>query len=217
MLGARRSHIVSLSGEAFNLLKRMVQAERDQKADEARIDGAIARAENEIAALEGQLAPAELQKSINAIRDRTIITIRDVRKNMQNRINAAKNMQAVFLRRSLRFANDDAEDATLRKRFFELLALTPTAALIDHFHDAIDVGDIACAESIRFEFHCRADREKYQNRFDTMVTNAALNLPLEMQQKLTNIRNSAAKADARITNLLRQARSVHSMDQTTTT
>ena len=37
--------------------------------------------------------PEELQKAIITIRDRAILTIRDVRKNMLRRTIAAKNMQ----------------------------------------------------------------------------------------------------------------------------
>ena len=45
-------HYAEKAGEALTVLKRIVQTERDQKADEDRIDAAIARAETEIAALE---------------------------------------------------------------------------------------------------------------------------------------------------------------------
>jgi hypothetical protein len=219
MLSARGIHPVSQPGEARNLLKRIEQTEREQAADAARIDGAIARAESEIAALEGQLASTELQKAITAIRDRAIMTIRDVRHNMQKRIGAAENIQAVlskdFLRPSLRFAKDDAEDVNLRKRFFDLLARSPTAALVDHFQDAIGAGDIACAESIRFEFHCRADRQEYDERFDAMVAKTVLHIPVEIQKRLANIRNSADQVDARVTDLLRRAHSIHPIDEPT--
>lgn len=67
------------------------QAERDQDADCARIDAAIRSGEQEIAALEGQqLDPDEMRKEWSAIRDRTIVIIRDARHNVLNRAKEAK-------------------------------------------------------------------------------------------------------------------------------
>ena len=64
----------------------IAEAERDQDADCARIDAATALAEREIAALEGQhLEPHEMRREWSAIRDRTILAIRDVRRNIAKR------------------------------------------------------------------------------------------------------------------------------------
>jgi hypothetical protein len=41
------------AAEVSSLMKRIAQLERDQKADEARIDAAIKKAESEISVLEG--------------------------------------------------------------------------------------------------------------------------------------------------------------------
>jgi S-adenosylmethionine/arginine decarboxylase-like enzyme len=198
--------------EGFNLLKRILQVERDQKADEARIDDAITKAESDIAALnQRHRAPEEMQRAIIAIRDRTVLIVRDVRKNMQNRDIVAKNMQETlsddFLRQRSRFANDDIEDANLRTRFFELLERSPTYALLDYFGDAREVGNIACAESIQFEFKCREDRHEYNASFEAIVANLSVCDPVEMRKRLANIRNAAEKVDARITNLLQRVRS----------
>src|SRR5260370_28904977 len=113
-------------GEVFNLANKILQAERDQKADETRIDDAITKAEGEIAALEQRdLDPEVLQRAIITICDRAILTIRDVRKNMLKRTIAARNMQESvdddFLRRCSRFAEDDLADANLRTRFVEVV------------------------------------------------------------------------------------------------
>ncbi|TMJ21842.1 MAG: hypothetical protein E6G96_20340, partial [Alphaproteobacteria bacterium] len=55
------------------------RAERDQEADCARIDAAIVVSEQDITALEDQqLDQLEMQKRWSAIRDRTILAIRDV-------------------------------------------------------------------------------------------------------------------------------------------
>jgi hypothetical protein len=207
-------HYVEMAGETLTLLlKRIVQTERDQKADEDRIDAAIARAETEIAALEQRhLAFEELQGAITAVRDRAVLIIRDVRKNMHKRTIAAKDMQKYlsddFLRRCSRFAKDDLEDAKLRTRFLELLARTPTFALIDHLQDAVEAGNIACAELIRFEFQCRDNRHESMTRFETIAAKLSPHDPIEMRKRLANICKAAEMVDARVTHLLQQARSV---------
>ena len=195
--------------EEYDLLRRILQAEREQKADEARIDDAITKAESKIAALNQRLlAPEDMQRALIAIRDMTILIVRDVRKNMQTRDNVAKTVQETlsddYLRQRSRFAKDDIEDKNLRTRFVELLKRTPTYVLIDHFRDALKVGNTACAESIQFEFKCRDDRHKYAATFKAIVTNLSPCDPVEMRKRLSNIRNSADKVDARITNLLQR-------------
>src|SRR5207302_1832989 len=72
------------------MLRGAVEAERAERehADCARIDAAVALAEQDIAALEDrQLAPDEIRKQWFAIRDRTILAIRDVRNNIVKRAN----------------------------------------------------------------------------------------------------------------------------------
>jgi hypothetical protein len=205
-------HSADLAGEVLNFLNKILQAERAQKADEARIDDAITQAESEIAALEQRnLGPEELRRAIITIRDRVILTIRDVRKNMLKRTIAARSMQESvdddFLRQRSRFAADDFVDANLRTRFFELLERTPTFALIPHLQDAIEVGNIACAESIRFEFQCRDDRQEYTASFEMILAKIARHDPVEMRKRLANIRSAAEKVDARVTDLLKRAQS----------
>jgi hypothetical protein len=210
-------HYAVKAGEALSVLKRIVQTERDQKADEDRIDAAITRAETEIAALEQRsLAPEEFDRAITAVRDRAVLIIRDVRKNMRKRTVAAKNTQETlsddFLRRGSRFAKDDLEDANLRTRFFKLLERTPTFALIDHLQDAVEADNIACAESIRFEFQCRDDRHEYMASFERIVAKLALHDPIAMRKRLTNICNAAEKIDERIADLLQRVRSARNLN-----
>jgi hypothetical protein len=200
------------AGMALTVLKRIVQTERDQKADEDRIDAAIARAGTEIASLEQRhLAPEELQRAITAIRDRVVLITRDVRKNMYKRTIAAKDMQEClsddFLRQCSRFAKDDLEDAKLRTQFFELLARSPTFALIHHLEDAIEFGHVAWVENIRFEFRCRDDRFEYTANFEAILATIALHDPVEMRKRIANIRNATEKVDARVTDLLHRAQS----------
>ena len=210
----KQRHSAASVEERFDWPTRILQLERDQKADGTRIDYAIAQAQREIVALRRHVGGQELQRSINVVRDRIILTVRDVRKNMARRTIAAKNMQAIvddsFLRRSSRFATDDRTDEKLRARFFELLARTPTYSLLQHLMDAIDAGNSACAENIRFEFQCREDRQQYCATFHMILDKHAFRDPVEMRRRIANIRKVADDADARITDLLRRCAGIES-------
>jgi hypothetical protein len=210
----KQRHSAASVEERFDWPTRILQLERDQKADGTRIDYAIAQAQREIVALRRHVGGQELQRSINVVRDRIILTVRDVRKNMARRTIAAKNMQGIvddsFLRRSSRFATDDRTDEKLRARFFELLARTPTYSLLQHLMDAIDAGNSACAENIRFEFQCREDRQQYAATFHMILDKHAFRDPVEMRRHLANIRKVADDADARITDLLRRCAGIES-------
>jgi hypothetical protein len=210
----KQRHSAASVEERFDWPTRILQLERDQKADGTRIDYAIAQAQREIVALRRHVGGQELQRSINVVRDRIILTVRDVRKNMARRTIAAKNMQGIvddsFLRRSSRFATDDRTDEKLRARFFELLARTPTYSLLQHLMDAIDAGNSACAENIRFEFQCREDRQQYAATFHMILDKHAFRDPVEMRRRIANIRKVADGADARITDLLRRCAGIES-------
>jgi len=206
-------HRADNAGGFFNLRNKILQAEREQKADKARIDDAITRVESAIAALEQRhLDPEEYQRAIITIRDRAILTIRDVRKNMVTRTIAARNMQNTvnneFLRQRSRFAADDLADANLRTRFFEILENTPTFTLIHHLLKAVELGNTAYAESIRFEFQCRDDRHKYLASFEMILSKMALYDPVELRKRLTNICTAAENVDTRVTDLLRRTTNV---------
>src|SRR5258707_15881227 len=85
--------------------------ERRQLADYARVDYAITKGEDEIAALkELRLGPDELRRETSVVRDRTVLAVREVRKNMAKRAIAAKNMRGPLvesLRQRSRFAVAD--------------------------------------------------------------------------------------------------------------
>ena len=147
------------------MLPKVLEIERHQLADYARVDYAITKGEDEVAALEELcLGPNELRREASVVRDRTVLAVREVRNNMAKRAIAAKNMQRSLvesLRQQSRFAVVDTVDASLRARCFASLECIPTLTLICHFIDAIKAGDFARAESVRFEFHTREDRHEY--------------------------------------------------------
>ena len=76
------------------MIPKVLEIERYQLADYARVDYAITKAEGEIAALE-ELWPGsnELRRESSVVRDRTVLAVREVRKNMAKRAIIAKNMQ----------------------------------------------------------------------------------------------------------------------------
>jgi hypothetical protein len=124
------------------LFERIIKAERDQKADQARIDAAIAKAEQQIAVLVRRpITREQLHKAIIAVRDRTVLAICNVRRNMQTRTVEAKNIEESlsdeFLRQKSTFAEDEVEDVRLRMRFFKLMECTPTFTLIVYLRDAL--------------------------------------------------------------------------------
>ena len=76
------------------MLPKVLEIERRQLADYARVDYAITKGEDEVAALEELwLGPNELRRETSVVRDRTVLAVREVRKNMAKRVITAKNMQ----------------------------------------------------------------------------------------------------------------------------
>jgi len=112
------------------LLPKVLEIERRQLADCARVDYAITKGEDEIAALEELcLGPNELRREASVVRDRTVLAVREVRNNMAKRAITAKNMQGSLiesLRQRSRFAAVDTVDASLRARCFASLECIPT-------------------------------------------------------------------------------------------
>ena len=98
------------------MLPKVLEIERHQLADYARVDYAITKGEGEIAALEELcLGPNELRREASVVRDRTVLAVREVRNNMAKRAITAKNMQGSLvesLRQRSRFAVVDTVDAS---------------------------------------------------------------------------------------------------------
>ena len=81
------------------MLKDAVQAERDQEADCARIDAAVRLAESAIAALAGS---NEVHKHRCELRDRTILSVADVRRNIVRRARQAEETRREMVEASFR-------------------------------------------------------------------------------------------------------------------
>src|SRR2546427_13246731 len=76
------------------MLPKVLEIERRQLADYARVDYAITKGEGEIAALEELcLGPNELRRETSVVRDRTVLAVGEGRNNMAKRAITAKSMQ----------------------------------------------------------------------------------------------------------------------------
>jgi hypothetical protein len=207
--------------KASALHLKILQAELDQNADARRIEDRITRAERELVRLKRRhLDSEELQKAIIGIRDRAVLSIRDVRKNMQKR--AAKTIQMQndltgYFRQCSRFADDELEDVHFRIRLIELLARTATSALLDHLQEASQVGHMACAELVRFEFQTREDRHAFAAKFQEITARTRRHDPVEMRERLANICSAVKNVDSRVSDLIMQSQLVHSIQERTMT
>jgi len=190
------------------MLPKVLEIERCQLADYARVDYAITKGEDEIAALEKLcFEPNELRKESSVVPDRTVLAVREVRNNMAKRAITAKDIQTSLvesLRQRSRFAVVDTVDASLRARCFASLECVPTLTLICHFIDAIKAGDFARAESVRFEFQTREDRDEYAVTSRAIFAQFAPTEAADILKSIAKICRTAEMADARVIDLFRR-------------
>ena len=183
------------------MLKGVIEAERaerDQEADCARINAAIGLAEQDIAALESrQLEPDEMREKWSAIRDRTILAIRPVRRNVIERASKAKQTEKWMIEKSIR----EESDGRVTREFSAELKKVPTKDLLDYLRYLIKIGDRARIQSICILFEAREDRQAYNVAFGKMLAQFALAKYGGLEERLTRICCLAEKADASIANL----------------
>ena len=180
------------------MLKDIIEAERDQNADCARIGAAIHLGEQDIAALESrQLDSDEARKRWCAIRDRTILAIRDVRRNVIKRANEAKETERWMIEK---FFREKANGNPLHE-FSVTLQDIPTKGLLDYLCYLIRVGDPARVQCVRVAFKARLDHHRYNVTFDRMLAGFAFAESGDMGERLARICRSAEKADARVVDL----------------
>ncbi len=174
------------------------QAEQDQAADCAYIDDAIALSEQDIADLEDrQLDPHELRKEWSAIRDRTIITVRDLLHNVAKRAAEAKATEDWMSQKLMA----KESDRLVIREFSVALKEVPTRNLVDYLRYLIQMEDQARIQSVRMAFAERDDHEAYDVTFGKMLAQFALAEYGDLGERLARIRRLAEKIDARIANL----------------
>ena len=179
------------------MLKDIIEAERDQNADCARIGAAIHLAEQDIAALEGrQLDSDEARKGWCAIRDRTILAIRDVRRNVIKRATKAKETEIWMIEK---FFREKANGNPLND-FSVTLQDIPTKGLLDYLGLPGSGRRPSRVQCIRVVFEARVDHHRYHVTFDRMLAVFALADLEILGSDLSDFR-SAEKADARVADL----------------
>jgi hypothetical protein len=179
----------------FKSATEVERAERDQHADCARIDAALDSAKKNIAAVESlQLDPNEIRKQWSAIRDRTILGIRNVRHNVVRRAAAAKETEIWMVVKFLR----EVRDGRVLREFTADLKEVPTKNLLDHLRYLIQIGDVARIQSLGAVFATRNDRRPYSATFGKMLTEFTLAQSGSMGERIPKIYLLAETADARL-------------------
>ncbi len=174
------------------------RAERDQDADTARIAVAVDTAQRAAAALPiRQADPDETRKEWSAIRDRTILAVRDVRHNVIKRAKLAKDTERWMVEKWLREIND----GRILREFTADLERVPTAGLLDYLRYLIGFADIARIQSINAVFAARADKQPYEAVFDRMLGQFTLSRCGPLGARIARIYELAELVDVKIFNL----------------
>jgi hypothetical protein len=186
------------------MLKNIIEAERDQDADCTRIGAVVRLAEQDIAVLKcGQLNPNEARKKWSAIRDQTILAVRDIRLNVVKRADEAKETHREIIEAFFRDRGAHPEDNKSRPRpeYSAILQEIPTKGLLDHLRYLIQVGDFVRAQSVRAAFELRKDRYRYALAFEKILAQLAFAESGDLDERLARISRSADEMDAKITDL----------------
>jgi hypothetical protein len=144
------------------MLKDAVQAEREQEADCARINAALTLAETAIAAL---ASSDEAHNRLWELRDRTILTVADVRRNIIGRAEQAKETRREMIKAS--FHSRVPSQSTIE--YAAMLHDVPTSGLVHHLRYLIRSGELDRVESVYHAFENRADSHLYIRPFDEIV------------------------------------------------
>jgi hypothetical protein len=183
------------------MLRNVIEAERDQAADCARIAAAIRLAEQEFAALDGRhYDPEEARKRWTIIRDRTIFAIRDVRRNIAKRASEASATRALLIEKCFRERADCIHDRTVHD-FSAMLQDTPTRGLLDHLSYLVEVGDLSRIQGVRAVFGERDDRHWYAAAFEKILARFAFGKVGDDLERLARIYRLAEESDARLIEL----------------
>ena len=183
----------------FRDLDEVERAERLQDADCARIEVAVDAAERAIAALEArQPGPDERRKELSAIRDRTILATRDVRHNIVNRANKAKQTERWMVQKWLSEVN---EGRILNELTADLQKM-PTKGLLDYLRYLIEFNELARIQSVNAVFAARPDNARYAAAFEKVLGQFTLSKCGVLGARIARIYQSAESIDARIVQVL---------------
>jgi hypothetical protein len=182
----------------FRDLDEVERAERLQDADCARIEVAVDAAERAIAALEArQPGPDERRKELSA-RDRTSLATRDVRHNIINRANKAKQTERWMIQKRLSEVN---EGRILNELTADLQKM-PTKGLLDYLCYLIQFNELARSQSVTAVFVARPDNARYAAAFEKVLGQFTLSKSGVLGARIARIYQSADSIDARTVQVL---------------
>jgi hypothetical protein len=176
------------------MLKDAVQAERDQEADCARIDAAVSLAET---ALAGLASSDEAHKRRCELRDGTILSIADVRRNIIRRAKQAEETRREMIETF--FHNRVPSQSIIE--YAAMLRDVPTSALVHHLRYLIRFGELDRVEGVFHAFKNRADRHFYIEAFDEIAAQCALTDSGDKLMSLARICRLADETDTKLTDL----------------
>jgi hypothetical protein len=177
------------------MLKDSVQAEREQEADCARIDAAIRLALTAIAAVANS---DEAHKRRCDLRDRTVLSVADARRNIIRRAKQAKETR----RKMIEALFHDRVPSQSTIEYAAMLHDVSTSALVHHLRYLIRSGDLDRVEGVYHAFENRADRHHYLGSFDEIAAQGAFSdSGDELAKRLARICRLADETDAKLTDL----------------
>jgi len=177
------------------MLKDVVQVERDQEADCGRIDAAVSLAETALAAL---ASSDDSHKRRCELRDRTILSVADVRRNIIRRARQAEETR----RKMIKAFFHDKVPSQRTIEYAAMLHDVPTSALVHHLRYLIRSGELDRVEGVFHAFENRADRHFYIGAFDEIAAESAFaNSGDELAERLARICRLADETDAKLTDL----------------
>ncbi|HEY7297317.1 MAG TPA: hypothetical protein VH684_05205 [Xanthobacteraceae bacterium] len=176
------------------MIKDVIQAEWDQAADCALIDDAVHLAEADMAAL---AQSQENHRHWSAIRDRTILTMRDVRRNILHRADEAKATLKELTESFFR-----ANGIKAPPNYSTTLQDIPTTGLVHHLQYLIRTGELQRVQGIRDALENRLDRHSLVAVFEEILAQCLLSdSQSESRKRLVRICRLAKEADAKLTGL----------------
>jgi hypothetical protein len=176
------------------MLKDIVQTEREQEADCERIDAAVRLAGAAIAALAGS---DEVHQRRCAIRDRIILSVADVRRNIRRRAEGAKKTRKELIETFF------LEGATNQSRLDYSVVLhdMPTNELMYHLQYLNRTRELDRVHGVYHAFQNRADRHPYIGAFDEIAEGALADSGPELAKRLAKICRLADETDAKLADL----------------
>jgi hypothetical protein len=181
--------------------------ERAQETDLKSIEAAVAKATAEIERLDQNLKPEILAERTGEIRRRASEALQERHRAIVERSNEAKALGRKFtpegVRRSARFHDDPATDATASLAASMRLAKVPTGELLEYLSDAVEANNVAMVEAIRVEWTSRPDTNDLRGEFTARFSKLQIPQAAEAARSLQRVQGLAEMSAVKLTELSR--------------